>query len=250
MPPKQKSQNKIDPKESNQSKGRFSNLHSKKLTKGKSKKTTQQFLDIVGIRNDTIVLRDGTLRAIIMVFSMNFSLKSQEEQNSVIWGYQSLLNSLNFPVQFMIQSRELNIEPYLNSLAELEAKQTNELLRIQTIEYREYVSELVEWGQIMRKRFYVVISYALVEAKEESFLSKIRAILRPAEIVHQSEKNFLRYKNLLDQRVARMDGLLNSIGLKSVHLNTQELIELFYNVYNPFVSKTQPLADVKKLNIV
>ncbi len=250
MPPKQKPKNKTNPKENKKSKGRFFSLHSKKLTAGKPKKTTQQFLDIVGIRDNTVVLRDGTLRAIIMVSSMNFSLKGQEEQNSIIYSYQSLLNALNFPIQFVIQSRELNIESYLKNLEELEAKQTNELLRIQTIEYREYVSELVEWGQIMRKRFYIVVSYALVEAKEESMLSKFRAIVRPAEIVRQKEKDFLRYKSLLDQRVARMDGLLNSIGLKSVRLNTQELIELFYNVYNPFVSRTQPLADVKKLNIV
>ncbi|MFA4880966.1 MAG: hypothetical protein WC650_05090 [Candidatus Doudnabacteria bacterium] len=226
------------------------NLHSPELAKAKPKKSTQQFLDIMGVRDNTVVLRDGTLRAILMVSSLNFSLKSVEEQNSVIYGYQNFLNSLDFPVQFVIQSRELNIESYLKSLEELEKKQTNELLRIQTIEYREYVSNLVEWGKIMRKRFYVVIPYAFTEARELGVMARIRNLLRPAEVISQNEKQFQKYNSLLDQRVARAEGLLNAMGLKSVRLNTQELIELFYNIYNPATSKNQPMTDIKQLNVV
>ena len=227
-----------------------SNLHSPELAKAKPKKSTQQFLDIMGVRDNTVVLRDGTLRAILMVSSLNFSLKSVEEQNSVIYSYQNFLNSLDFPVQFVIQSRELNIENYLKSLEELEKKQTNELLRVQTIEYREYVSNLVEWGKIMRKRFYIVIPYAFTEARELGVTARIRNLLRPAEVISQNEKQFQKYNGLLNQRVARVEGLLNAVGLKSVRLNTQELIELFYNIYNPTTSKNQPMTDIKQLNVV
>lgn len=225
-------------------------LHSAAMARRRVTKTTQNFLDIVGIRNSVVVMRDGTLRAILMVSSTNFALKSQDEQNSIIYAYQGLLNSLNFPVQFVIQSRELNIEPYLKGLEELEKKQANELLRVQTIEYREFVAELVEWGQIMRKRFYVVIPYSWVEAKEQGVIDRIKNLFRPAEVIRQSERNFQKYKSLLDQRSSRMEGLLNAVGLKSVRLNTQELIELFYNVYNPLVSNTQPLTDVRELNVI
>jgi len=235
---------------SKESQGNKENLHSSQLAKGKPQKSTQQFLDIMGIRNNTVVLRDGTLRAILMVSSLNFSLKSVDEQNSIIYGYQNFLNSLDFPVQFVIQSRELNIESYLKTLEELEKKQVNELLRIQTIEYREYISNLVEWGRIMRKRFYVIIPYAFTEAKELGAIAKVRNLLRPAEVIRQNEKQFQKYNSLLDQRVARVEGLLNTVGLKSVRLNTQELIELFYNVYNPATSKSQPMVDIKQLNVV
>ncbi len=225
-------------------------LHAAGMARRKVAKTTQNYLDIVGMRNSTVVMRDGTLRAILMVSSVNFALKSADEQNSIVYAYQGLLNSLNFPIQFVIQSRELNIEPYLKGLEELEKKQTNELLRVQTIEYREFIGELVEWGQIMRKRFYVVIPYSVVEAKEEGLASKFQNLFRPAEVIRQSEKNFLKFKGLLDQRAARMEGLLNAVGLKSVRLNTQELIELFYNVYNPLVAHTQPLTDIHELNVI
>jgi len=226
------------------------NLHAEKLAKPSPKKSTQQFLDILGMRDNTVVLRDGTLRAVLMVSSQNFSLKSAEEQNSIIFGYQNLLNSLDFPVQFVIQSRELNIENYLKSMEELEKKQTNELLRVQTIEYREYVSDLVEWGKIMRKRFYVVIPFAFAESTEMGVVAKVKNLLRPAEVISQNEKQFKKYNSLLDQRAARIEGLLNAVGLKSVRLNTQELIELFYNIYNPATSKSQPMTDIRQLDVV
>src|SRR6185369_3779482 len=129
-------------------------MQNKKKPVGKS---TQSFLRMSEIKNDTVVVDDGTMRAILAVSSTNFDLKSQDEQNSIIFNFQRFLNSLDFPVQILMQSRKMEIGGYLEKLRRLAEKQTNELLRVQTVEYVEFISRLIENASIMNKNFYIVV---------------------------------------------------------------------------------------------
>jgi len=208
--------------------------------------STQQYLEIEEIRDGVLVLRDGSLRVVGMVNSMNFALKSTEEQEAIIYSYQSFLNSLEFPVQMVVQSRRLDIDPYIETLREREAEQTTELLRLQTTEYIDFVSQLVELRQIMSKEFFVVIPLFPFEKKKEGFLSKL---FRPAEAVMQREKDFQRFNTQLIQRMNHVTTGLQGVGLKIVQLGTQELIELMYNTYNPATFQQENLTDISKLDV-
>ena len=155
-----------------------------------SKPNTQTYLDIAEIRDEVVVLKDGTLRAVLITSSINFSLKSEDEQNGTISAYVGFLNSLDFPVQICVQSRRLQIKPYLEKLIAQEKKQTNELLRMQTAEYVQYISELVELGEIMSKRFYVVIPYIPGGDEKENFFRRLSAILSPVMSIRLHDKQF------------------------------------------------------------
>ncbi|MEA3304551.1 MAG: hypothetical protein U9Q15_02225, partial [Patescibacteria group bacterium] len=119
--------------------------------------STQMYLKIAEIRDNVVVMKDGSMRAVLKTSSVNFDLKSKEEQESIIYGYQQFLNSLEFPVQFLIKSRKLNIEEYLDMLRGKAQEQKNELIRKQTYEYIEYIARLVDIADIMRKDFYVIV---------------------------------------------------------------------------------------------
>ncbi len=211
--------------------------------------STQKYLDIAEIREGTVILKDGSLRAVLLVSSINFALKSEEEQQASIQAYVSFLNYLEYPIQIVIQSRKLNIDKYLNGIAELEKKQTNELLRMQTAEYRQFVSELVELGEIMSKKFYLVIPYTPGADKRKGFLDRLSAIFSPLTVINLKEKKFRELKAELDKRTETVMSGLTSMGLTAVALDTQALIELYYNTYNPEVAEQQKLTDVGELRI-
>lgn len=215
----------------------------------KQKASTQAYLDISEIKDDCIVMKDGTLRMVILVSSINFSLKSQDEQNAVIQAYTQFLNSLNFPLQIVIQSRKLNIDFYLNKLLIVEREQTNELLKLQTADYRRFVNELVEMSEIMSKRFYVVVPYSQVSNKPISFIDRVRDTLSPTSIIKLSQSKFEKFRNELRKRSEAIMSGLSSMDLKTVPLDTQTLIELFYNSYNPTVSENQKLAELDKIQV-
>lgn len=215
----------------------------------KSVPSTQKYLDIAEIRDGVVILGDGGLRAVLLVSSVNFALKSEEEQNAVIQSYASFLNYLEHPLQIVIQSRQLNIDKYLNDLTEKEKTQTNELLRIQTAEYHQFVRELVELGEIMSKKFYLVVPYSPGADKRKSFVARLTAVFSPLASVRLKEKKFQELKQELDKRVETIISGLNSLGLNAVILDTQALIELYYNTYNPEVSERQKLVDVNGLQL-
>lgn len=211
--------------------------------------STQKYLDILEIRDDTVVLRDGTLRAVLIVASVNFALKSEEEQDAVIASYTQFLNSVDFPFQTVIQSRQLNIDAYLDKLERLEKGQTNELLRTQTGEYRQYVAELVEIADIMTKRFYVVVPYSPRSDRPGRFFSRLTSAFSPSATIHLKQKQFETFRQELMKRVdAVVDGL-GSAGLKAAVLDTQSLIELYYNTYNPETQTNEKLAELRKLQL-
>ncbi|MBI4215226.1 MAG: hypothetical protein HY602_00695 [Parcubacteria group bacterium] len=211
--------------------------------------STQQFIPIAEIRDNIVVMRDGSLRAVLLTSSINFALKSEEEQNAAIGSYVSFLNSLSFPVQIVIQSRKLNIDEYLERLKKVEREQTNELLRMQTKEYREYIVQLVELGDIMSKKFYAVVPLIPAGKRTKSFWERILETIQPAITVKLSEERFMERKKELMQRVDLVATGLSNMGLNVVMLNTQNLIELYYSSYNPKVSEHQKLGDINKLQV-
>jgi len=125
--------------------------------------STQQFLEIEQIREGVAVLKDKGLRGVIMTSSLNFALKSEDEQNAIIYQFQNFLNSLDFSIEIVVQSRRLNIAGYFDKLKEMEEKQENELLKFQTREYRNFVKDLIAGGQILSKNFFVIVPFTSIE---------------------------------------------------------------------------------------
>ncbi len=224
-------------------------MQSKKLAGPKPGPATQRYLDIAEIKEDVVIMRDGTLRAVLMVSSINFALKSEDEQQAIIAQYVSFLNSLEYPLQIVIQSRRLNIDQYIERLKQAEKEQTNELLRMQIADYRGFVAELVELGQIMQKFFFVVVPYNPLSDKRKNFFAQMSEVIAPALSVRLAQEQFLKRRNDLMQRVDHMKGALNSMGLKSVVLDTQGLIELYYRVYNPETYDAEKMTDSAKLRV-
>ena len=224
-------------------------MQSKKIAKPKPGPPTQRYLDIAEIREDVVVLKDGTLRAVVMVASINFALKSQDEQQATVQSYMQFLNGLEYPIQVVVQSRKMNIDGYMASLKKREGEMDNELLKAQIRDYRAFVNDLGELGEIMQKRFYIVIPYDPVTDKKRGFFARLSNSIVPAATVKLNEEKFKKRKQALMQRIAIIQGGLTGMGLQSVVLDTQSLIELYYTVYNPDVYDTQKLADVTKLRV-
>lgn len=213
----------------------------------KSTPATQKYLQIAEIRDDTVIMRDGSLRTVLLVSSINFALKSEDEQNAIIAAYVSFLNSLDTPVQVLIQSRQLDLEQYLAYLQEAEAKQTNDLLKMQMTEYRQYITELVEMGNIMTKRFFVIVPFDPLKTKARGFFQRVGDVISPTSTIKVSQKIFDSRQKQLLTIVDRVLSGLSGMGLRAQILDTQSLIELFYNTYNPTVSRHEKLEDVDKL---
>jgi hypothetical protein len=220
-----------------------------KLAKPKPGPATQRFLDIAEIRDDIVIMKDGTVRAVLLVASINFALKSEDEQQAIIQAYMTFLNSLEYPIQIAIQSRRMNIDAYMAALKEQETKSTNELLRAQISDYRNFVHELVELGEIMQKRFYVVISYDPVSNKRKNFFTRLSEAFSPTVAAKLNEKQLADRRDQMARRVEIAMSQLSSMNLSAVRLDTQSLIELYYNVYNPDVFEEQKLVDLGKIQV-
>lgn len=215
--------------------------------------STQVYLPISQIRDDVVVLKDGSLRGVIMVSSINFSLKSEEEQDAIVSSYVSFLNSLSFSLQVVIQSRRLNIDNYLTRINEQEKRLTNDLLRRQIQEYRAYIKELISLGDIMSKRFFVVVSFSPMESKKKSyrpgFFAQLRKAFKPGIEIKLKEQDFFSLREQLFKRVEYARSGLMSMGLNTVILDTQSLIELFYGAYNPEISDVEKLSEISSLRV-
>ncbi len=220
-----------------------------KLAAAKAGPSTASYLDIVEIKEDTVVMKDGTLRAVLLCSSVNFALKSEDEQTATLQAYMGLLNSLEFPLQIVVQSRKLNIDGYLAKLKDLEKQQPNELLRVQISEYVEYIKELVSLGDIMTKRFYVVVPYNPASDKRRGFWQRLVGILSAAGTISLSREKFEHYKEELDKRAGYVISNLSSVGITTARLDTQSLIELYYQSYNPELVENEKMVDVGKLRV-
>ncbi len=201
----------------------------------KSTKSTQEFVPVKEIRDGVVILKDGSLRMILMASSLNFALKSEEEQTAIIIQYQNFLNSLDFPVQFFIESRKLNIGPYIATLEDAQKEQTNELLKIQTKEYIEFIRNFVASTNIVAKSFYIVVPYSQAPlGGKKGVLSGIAELIAGGKKESGArEVRFEESKLQLQQRSDVVRQGLSRTGIRTVPVNTEELIELFYKLFNP-----------------
>jgi len=222
-------------------------MQSKQLAKPKPGPATQNYLDIAEIRDDMVILKDGTVRAVLLVSSINFALKSADEQEAIIQAYMTFLNGLEYPIQIVIQSRPMNIDNYLNRLSEQQKITQNDLLRSQISDYRNFVSELVSMGQIMQKRFYLVIPYDPITNKRKNFFTRFSEALSPAAAANLSKKQLADRIEQLGRRVELISGELTSMGLSAARLDTQGLVEVYYDVYNPDLFSVQRLTDISQI---
>jgi hypothetical protein len=211
--------------------------------------STQQYVDVNEVRDGVIVLNNGGMRALLLVSSLNFDLKSSQEQDAIILQYQNFLNSLDFPVQVLIHSRRFNIEPYLQMLKEKEKEQTNELLRFQIAEYQSFIKNLTEVSDIMSKYFYVVVPFSAIEDEHSGFFEKISNVINPKVAIREKRELFETYKNQLMQRVDHVSIGLTGTGVKVAVLNTEEIIELLYNTYNPSIFSTTLTNNIKDIEL-
>lgn len=192
-----------------------------------AKAAAQEFLEIAEIKEGVVILKDKSLRGILMVSSLNLAVKSRDEQEAILYQFQNLLNSLDFFCQIIVHSQRLNITGYLDKLKEQEEKQPNELLKLQTKNYREFIQGLVSTGTIMTKNFYVIVPFYPVELKG----------LIPGKKTSQkeimAEAEFQKAKSQIEQRMEFLILGLRRCGLNAAILNNQEIIELFWSFYHP-----------------
>jgi len=212
--------------------------------------STQMYMKVAEIRDDTLVLKNGGLRAVFKTSSINLNLKSEEEQNAVIYSYQNFLNTLEFPIQIIIRSKKLDLDNYIEKLKKTGVKQTNPLMQKQTFEYIEYISRLVEYADIMEKEFYVIVPQDPYGQEKRGFMKSIMEGLFPSDSlakIKARHKQFDELKKKLDQRGNITQAGLENCGLKVNRLGTQELIELFYETYNPQTSMEQKFESGEDL---
>lgn len=197
--------------------------------------SAQQFLTIDAIKDDIVIMKDGGFRLILMCSSLNFALKSADEQDAITYQYQNFLNSLDFPLQIVTLSRLLNITPYIETLKNHQKEEDNEYMKIQIGEYIEFIQTLVGSANIMSKTFYAVISHSVSVFEQKGLLGNALAALGLGKggTKKETDASFEEHKLQLWQRVDTVIEGLKSFGVRSAPLNTEELVELFYGLYNP-----------------
>ena len=210
---------------------------------GKTKQiaSTQEILKFSEIHDGIIITKTGELRTVLMVSSINFALKSEQEQTAIIFAYQNFLNSLEFPIQIVMQSKKLDLSNYLVKLKKSAGEQTNELLRVQTTDYIDFISRLINIANIMDKKFYVVVPFMPPPKMQQGIPGQNQG---PPQI---TKEEFQTYKQEITQRMQVVQGGLGSIGIRCAQLDSQQVIELLYGIYNPEESSKQKLTQIDNL---
>lgn len=199
-------------------------------------KTTQEFVPIKEVRDGIIVMKDGSMRAVILSSSLNFALKSADEQEAIIYQFQNFLNSLDFSVQISIQSRQLDIRPYIATLEKQYSEQLNDLLKIQIKEYIQFVKSFTESQSIMSKTFFLVVPFnptVILGGGKDGLFSKILPSKDKKITGSEKNDNFEESRTQLEQRISVVQQGLMRCGIRSASLGTEEAIELFYKLFNP-----------------
>ena len=195
-------------------------------------KPTQEFIPIKEVRDGFVVLKDGSMRAIIMTSALNFALKSEDEQSAILFQFQDFLNSLDFSVQIFIQSRKLDIRPYLALLEDRKKAQVSDLLKIQTEEYIGFIKNFTETTNIMTKSFFIVIPYSPAMLQNKNVFSSFRKG-NSEEEMKKTQDVFEENRAQLEERVAVVEQGLVRTGVRVVTLGTEEIVEVFYKNFNP-----------------
>lgn len=220
--------------------------------KGSAAASTQLYLDIAEIKDNVVVLKNGGLRAILQTSSVNFNLKSEDEQNSIIYAYQGFLNSLNFPIQILIQSRKLDIDKYIENVKETAEKHESKLLKEQTLKYADYVQKLIEYADIMEKNFYVIVPYDPYRSQKVGIFSKFMQSISAqdsVDAIKRRHKEFDELNKHLTERVGSVKAGLEGCNLRVAQLTTPQLVEMFYRIYNPETSRNEKIEDISKVDV-
>lgn len=212
----------------------------------KNSKATQDFVPIKEIRDGVVTLRDGGLRMVLIASSVNFYLKSPDEQMGILTQYQDFLNSLDFPIQIAMESRRLDIRPYLDILEKQLKDQTNDLIKLQTREYIEFIKNFTDTVNIMTKSFFVVIPYnAPIIGSNISFIGKVFGQKNTANS-EENLKEFQERKTQIEQRASVVEQGLNRLGIRVAQLGTEELVELYYKAFNPGENEVPSISGLQK----
>lgn len=198
-----------------------------------SNRTTQDFLSIKEIRDGIVVLKDGSIRMILIASSINFALQAEDNQVAILLQYQNFLNSLDFDTQILIQSRKLDIRPYLSVLEGRMKEQNNDLLKIQTKEYIDFIRSFTDSTNIMNKAFFIVVPYDPPAIDRAGGVLSFLPFGKKESSKERRDRGFQFYRTQLEQRVAVVEQGLSRTGVRVAPLGTEELIELFFKMYNP-----------------
>jgi type IV secretory pathway VirB4 component len=200
---------------------------------------TQQFVPVKEVRDGIVVLKDGTLCTVVLVSSINLSLKSYDEQRATLMQFQNFLNTLDFPIQIVIQSRRYDVRPYIVTLENRLKVQKEQLLQVQTREYIEFIRTFTDQVNIMRKSFFVVIPYVPPVLDQKKGVGKFLSFLNKNSSAPDTVSNFEEERTQLEQRMSVIEQGLTRLGLRLAQLGTQEVIELLYKTFNPGETTSQ-----------
>ena len=223
----------------------------------KETSSSQSLISLQQIRKGVIILKSGSLRSVLEVSGINFDLKSEEEQSSVLMSWRNLINNLDFPLQVIAHSRRVNIESYLNFLQEKIGQETNNLLKLQGEDYYTFIKGLVTGNNIMKKKFYVIVPYDPIMLKAKTILSQIAEAYKTllnlrhqafSAIIPLSDESFTQHYQQLMIRQNNIITNLTRMGLQSRPLTTKELIELFFNSYNPEAFERESINIPEEFN--
>lgn len=206
--------------------------------------TTQNFIDIEDIRNDLIVLKDGSAALLIETSAVNFGLLSEREQDSLIFAFAALLNSLSFPIQMLITSRKMDISSYLELINQQIKKQKSAKLREQTEKYYAFIRNIVQENEVLEKRFFIVIPFTALELGIKGGFSSIGK--QPKKLPYPLNYIIKRAQTALFPKRDHILRQFSRLGLRGVQLNTQQLTELFYSLFNPQVREQEKVVEAEQ----
>ena len=210
---------------------------------------TQSHVPIASLEEGVVILKDGSLAVVLRIYPINFDLKNESEQNTIISRFQQFLNSLDHPIQILVRSRQLDLRPYLADLGRRTAALDNELLKRQAEDYIKFMQGLVDVAnsnnqRLMTKQYYVVLQYQRASVSGGAAMP----FNHKGESVTLTRGEFERIRTELNNRANNVAGLLLQLGLRIEALDTQSLIELFYSIYNPDIANAERLTNVEDLN--
>jgi len=222
--------------------------------------TTQRYLPFSQIKENIIILKDWSARVVLRCSTINFNLKSPQEQDAIIMSYQRFLNSINFPLQVMIRSKKLDIDSYLNKLNKLAVEQKNWLLQNQTYEYVEYLKKLIEVAQIMKKEFYIIVPYDFVQDNSVRDTSVWWTFSKFWESINQADdvlkikaqiQSFNKLKKWLVTRVHQVKTALDAMQIKWTELDKWELVRFLADYYNPSLDNFETMKqDINDYDLI